>query len=101
MAFVFAFVLVDEAGYYPYFKYNNTDTKYKLIQLLEQDYNGKFDISMSDNPSCELSDFFRKGNTFGDGKYSMFQSSDGHSVPFMMEVLEEKTNSVIIKISFK
>ena len=72
-----------------------------MIQLLEQDYRGKFDISSSDDPSCELSDFYRKGDTFGDGYYNNFNSSNGYPIPFTMEILEETNDSVIVKITFK
>ena len=93
--------LIEEEGYYPYFKYNNSDTKYKIIQLLEKDYNGKFDISSSDDPECELNDFYRVGDSFGNGYYDNFKSSSGRSVPFVMEILEENNDSVVVKITFK
>ena len=94
-------VLTEDEGYYPYFKYNNSDSKYKLLQLLEKDYNGKFDISLSDDPKCELNDFYLVGDSFGDGYYESFKSSSGKPVPFVLEVLQESNDSVIVKITFK
>lgn len=93
--------LTNDEGYYPYFTYDNSSTKHKLIKLLEADYDSSFDISSSDDPECELSDFYKVGDRFGDKYYNNFVSAEGNPVPFTMEVLEMTDESVIVHIKFK
>lgn len=93
--------LTFEDNYYPYFKYNNSDTKHKQIMMLEADYDGEFDLNHPLNVGAELTDFYRENAVFGDGYYQSFKSSEGNIVPFIMEVLSCDKDKAYIKITFK
>ena len=88
-------------GFYPAFKYNNTDTKHKLIRMLEADYDGVFDLNQSTNEGATLADFYQKGQTFGTGYYANYKSSLGNQLPFIMTVLDINDNYATVKITFK
>jgi hypothetical protein len=90
----------DNDGYY-YYAYNNTDSKYKLIQMLEADYNGTFDLSKANNEGATLDDFYQIGDTFGIDAYESFRSVSGHSIPFTMEVLDLNSEYATVKIILK
>ena len=92
--------LTYEDGYY-YYAYNNTDSKYKLIQMLEADYNGTFDLSKENNEGATLDDFYQIGDTFGIGSYQLFRSASGNSIPFTMEVLDLNSEYATVKIILK
>lgn len=93
--------LTKEEGYFPVFTYNNTDTKYKQLRMLEADYDGTFDLNSSTNEGSDLSDFYQVGQTFGTGYYSTYKSSLNNNIPFTMEVLEINDNFATVKIIFK
>jgi hypothetical protein len=93
--------LIDDGEYLPYFEYNNTDTRYKVLQMLEADYNGSFDLGKADNNGAELDDFYLAGDTFGIGSYQTFKSADGKYIPFTMEVLSINDNYATIYIKMK
>lgn len=88
-------------GYFPIFTYNNSDTKYKQIKMLEADYNGKFHMSSSKNDGAVLKDFYQVGDSFGTGYYANYKSYDGNPLPFTMEVLSMNDDYATIKINFK
>ena len=92
--------LTYEDEYYPIFTYNNTDARYKVLQMLEADYDGRFDLSTA-NTDSTLNDFYQKNDTFGDGYYETFKSSKNNKVPFIMEVLDINNEYATIKITFK
>ena len=83
------------------FKYNNTDTKHKIIQLLEADYDGTFDLSVAGNLGANIYDLYHVGDIFGNNYYENFKSADGNKVPFTMEVLDFNTKYATVKITFK
>lgn len=89
-----------ESSYYDY-KYNNTDSEHKIIQMLEADYDGKFDLSVANNLGANIYDFYQIGDTFGNNYYEDFTSSDGNKIPFIMEVLDINSEYATIKITFK
>ena len=93
--------LTYEDGYYPVFTYNNSDTKYKLIQMLEADYRGNFHLNDSKTKGATIQDFYQYGDSFGDGYYSNFTSSDKNKIPFIMEVLDINNEYATVKITFK
>ena len=93
-------VLEEDIGYYPYFQYNNGDTKFKQIKLLEADYDGTFDLSIS-NDGATLNDFYQPGTIFGVGAYENYKSSTGLKLPFTMEVLSCDKNQAYIKITMR
>ena len=94
-------VLDQQPGSYPTTLYNNTDTKHKLIRMLEADYDGVFDLNMSDNEGATLSDFYQKGQTFGTGYYKNYKSSKNNEIPFTMTVLDINDTYATVKITFK
>ena len=94
-------VLDQQPGYYPTTLYNNTDTKHKLIRMLEADYNGFFDLNMSDNEGATLADFYQKGQTFGTGYYKNYKSSKNNELPFTMTVLDINDTFATVQITFK
>ena len=87
--------------YLPYFKYDNTDTKNKMITILEADYIGDFHIVNSYSTLAQTSDFYAKGQTFGNGYYSDYTSHKGNEIPFTMEVLNIYNGYATVKIVFK
>ena len=93
--------LTEEDEFLPYFINNNSDSKYKQIQMLEADYDGKFDLSQSNTEGAKMSDFYRSGDVFGIGSYKNFTSSDGNNIPFTLQVLSCDEESAIVKIIFK
>ena len=94
-------VLQQESGSYPTTLYNNTDTKHKLIRMLEADYDGVFDLNLSDNEGATISDFYQKGQTFGTGYYKNYKSSKNNEIPFTMTVLDINDTYATVKITFK
>ena len=93
--------LTYEDGYFPIFTYNNTNTKYKQIRMLEADYRGSFDLNSSTNEGATLDDFYQTGDIFGTGYYSFYKSHNGNELPFTMEVLSINNQYATVKIIFK
>ena len=93
--------LTYESGYFPTFTYNNTDTKYKQIMMLEADYNGQFDLNNSNSEGAVLSDFYKVGSTFGTNQYSNYKSHKNNNIPFTMKVLKIEGNIATIEIVLK
>lgn len=92
--------LVRESGYYPYFKYNNTDSKHKLIRLLEADYDGIFDIGSPFTLKTSLSDFYTTGKSMPSA-YKNYKSHNGENIPFNLEVISIKNGIATVKIKLK
>ena len=93
--------LTYEAGYFPSFTYNNTDTKHKQIKMLEADYKGRFDLNDSDNTGATLSDFYKVGDTFGTNQYSYYKSHKNNNIPFTMKVIKIEGNIATVEITIK
>ena len=98
-------------GYY-YLKYNNADTKYKEIELMEADYNGSsFDIrevrydfssGFSYESTSKLSDYYlADGQTFGNKKWDNYKLADGSKINFTMKVVKIDAYKATINITFK
>ena len=93
--------LTYQDGYFPAYTYNNSDTKHKLIQMLEADYRGHFDLNSSKNNGAELDDFYQVGDTFGTGYYANYKSHNSNSLPFTMKVINITNNIATVQITFK
>ncbi len=93
--------LTYEEGFFPTFTYNNTDTIYKQIKMLEADYKGIFHLDNSTNTGATLTDFYRVGDVFGTSYYANYKSHSGNLLPFTMEVLAINDSYATIKITIK
>lgn len=93
--------LTYDDGFFPTFTYNNSNTKYKQIMMLEADYRGKFDLNSSSSEGAQLKDFYQVGDVFGTGYYSKYKSYSGNFLPFTMEVININNNYATVKINFK
>lgn len=89
-----------EEGYFPIFQYDNTETKYKHLRLLEADYKGYFDLDKYENNGAELDDFYQVGQSFGNN-YSNYKSHKNKNVPFILEVITMNESYATVKITFK
>ena len=93
--------LAYEDGYFPVYAYNNTDTQYKLIRMLEADYNGRFDLNSSTNEGATLNDFYNVNSIFGNNQYAYYKSSKNNPLPFTMRVLSINNTSATVQIILK
>ena len=69
--------------------------------MLEADYRGNFHLNDSKTKGATIQDFYQYGDSFGDGYYSNFTSSDKNKIPFIMEVLDINNEYATVKITFK
>ena len=93
--------LTYEDGYFPIFTNNNTNTKHKIVQMLEADYRGTFHLSSSKNTGAQLSDFYQVGDTFGTDFYTYYKSHNNNNIPFTMKVIDITNNIATVEITLK
>lgn len=89
----------DENSYYPsIYRYNNTDTAIKLLQLIEADMGNEIE----DYSTAQNSDLFQVGDHFNKSihaNYSWLQG-DKSSLPFTIEILEMTASQVTLRITY-
>jgi len=86
-----------ESYYYSIFNNNNTDTKNKLIKIIEADMSGDIDKYAI----VENSDLFVAGDGFGRNIYSTYRWYDNKAINLEINVIDINSESAKIEVKFK
>ena len=93
--------LTYEAGYFPYFSYDNSDTKYKMLSLIEADFYRVPDLKSTTSKGATMDDFFLPGDTLHSYYNEIFKCHNGNPFPFDIEVVGIENDIATVKITFK
>ncbi len=82
------------SAYYSIFNNNNTDSKNKLIDIIEADMNNYIDL----RSQLQYSDLFMPGDALGGNVYGNYQWYTGVYLQFIVDIISIDEDSVIIDI---